>query len=121
MEAFVTARAATARLPRLIPPPVRRDESPFARMTVSMEFTRRPTYAVVQQNGPAASGDRVIHWVDLHAVFPDGPVRPIRQDRVLNRVETRFYISVQAPSDNPWCRSVQSPRPRRCARRIGRT
>ena len=33
---------------------------------MSMEFTRRPTYAVVQQSGPARSGDSVIHWVDLH-------------------------------------------------------
>ena len=70
LEAFVTARAATARLPRLLPPPVGRDESVFARTTVSMEFTRRPTYAVVQQSGPARSGDRVIHWVDLHT----GPI-----------------------------------------------
>jgi len=96
MEAFVTARAATARLPRLIPPPVRRDESPFARTTVSMEFTRRPIYAVVQQNGPAASGDRVIHWVDLHS----GPITwQIRDQAGLHSVTEilhRAYISAIA-------------------------
>jgi hypothetical protein len=66
LEAFVTARAATARLPRLIPPPVGPHESLFARSTVSMEFTGGPTYAVVQQSEPARTGDRIIHWVDLH-------------------------------------------------------
>jgi hypothetical protein len=35
-----------------------------------MEFTCRPTYAVVEQSGPARSGDRIIHWVDLHT----GPI-----------------------------------------------
>jgi hypothetical protein len=31
-----------------------------------MEFTYRPTYVVVPQSGTARSGDRTIHWVDLH-------------------------------------------------------
>jgi hypothetical protein len=35
-----------------------------------MEFTGRPTYAVMQQSGPARSGHRIIHWVDLHT----GPI-----------------------------------------------
>ena len=42
-----------------------------------MEFTGRPTYAVVQQSGPARSGDRVIHWVDLHT----GPITWQIRDR----------------------------------------
>jgi hypothetical protein len=35
--------------------------------TVGMEFTRRPTYAVVQQSGPARNGDRVINWLSVCA------------------------------------------------------
>jgi hypothetical protein len=66
LEAFVTARSAAAQLPRQIPPPPRRYESVFARPMVAMEFTGRPTYAAVQQSGPARAGYRVIHWVDLH-------------------------------------------------------
>ena len=71
-----------------------------------MEFTYRPTYVVVPQSGQARSGDRAIHWVDLHtgaitwqirdqaglhsatellrqvyitavAVFPDGPAHAL--------------------------------------------
>jgi len=54
------------RVPRLLPPPVGPHESVFARPTVAVEFTGRPSYAVVQQGGPARSGGRVVHWVDLH-------------------------------------------------------
>jgi hypothetical protein len=44
---------------------------------VGMEFTGRSTYAVVQQSGPAHSGDRIIHWVDIHA----GPITWQIRDR----------------------------------------
>jgi hypothetical protein len=96
LEAFVTARAATARLPRLLPPPVNPHESVFARPTVGMEFTGRPTYAVVQQNGPARSGDRAIHWVDLHT----GPITWQIRDRAglssATEILHRAYISAIA-------------------------
>jgi hypothetical protein len=35
-----------------------------------MEFTYRTPYAVVPQTGTARTGDRAIHWVDLHT----GPI-----------------------------------------------
>lgn len=55
LEAFVTARAATARVPRLLPPPVGPHESVFARPTVSLEFTGRPSYAVCNKADPPAA------------------------------------------------------------------
>jgi hypothetical protein len=96
LEAFVTARAATARVPRLLPPPVGPHESVFARPTVAVEFTGRPSYAVVQQSGPARNGGRVIHWVDLHT----GPLTwQIRDQAGLNSVTEvlhRAYTSAIA-------------------------
>jgi hypothetical protein len=78
LEGFVTARAAIAQVPREIPPPASVYESSFARPTVAIEFTGRPTYAVVQHSGPARTGDRVIHWVDLHM----GPITWQIRDQV---------------------------------------
>ncbi|HUO39936.1 MAG TPA: hypothetical protein VMU34_19785 [Mycobacterium sp.] len=66
LEGFVAARGAAAQLPREIPPAAPSYDTPFARPIVAMEWTRRPAYAVVAQNGPAKTNDRVIHWIDLH-------------------------------------------------------
>ena len=67
LEGFAAARQAAARLPREIPTPPPAAQSPqFARPIVAMEFTYRPTYVVVPQSGTSRSGDRTIHWVDLH-------------------------------------------------------
>jgi hypothetical protein len=96
LEAFVTARGAIARLPRLIPPPAGPHESTFARPIVGLEFTRRPTYAVVQQQGPARTGDRIIHWVDLHM----GPITWQIRDRAglagATDILQHAYTSAQA-------------------------
>jgi hypothetical protein len=70
LEGFGAARQGSLRLPREIPPPPSMAEARFARSIVAMEFPYRPTYVVVPQSGPARSGDREIHWVDLHT----GPI-----------------------------------------------
>jgi hypothetical protein len=70
LEGFAAARQGVARIPREIPPPPIGSAPRFARPIVAMEFTYRPTYVVVPQSGTARSGDRMIHWVDLHT----GPI-----------------------------------------------
>jgi hypothetical protein len=105
LEAFTAARQAAATIPRKIPPPSV-TEPQYARPIVAMEFTYRTTYVAIPQSGLARSGDRTIHWVDLHtggitwqirdqaglrsatellrqvyitavAVFPDGPAHAL--------------------------------------------
>src|SRR5262245_41420606 len=66
LEAFATARAAMARVPRQITAPAAPPYAPFARTTLSIEWTRRPAYCVVPQSGPNKSNGAIIHWVDLH-------------------------------------------------------
>jgi hypothetical protein len=70
LEAFATARAAIARVPREILAPSTPPYEPFARTTLSIEWTRRPTYCVVPQSGPNKSHSAIIHWVDLYC----GPI-----------------------------------------------
>lgn len=70
LEAFLAARQAAVRVPREIPIPASPNECRFARPIVGMEWTYRPTYAVVPQSGRARTADRVVHWVDLHT----GPI-----------------------------------------------
>jgi hypothetical protein len=77
LEAFAAARQAVARVPREIPPPTI-SAPQFARPIVAMEFTYRPTYVVVPQSATARSGDRTIHWVDLHT----GPITWQIRDQV---------------------------------------
>ena len=66
LEAFSAARAAMARVPREIPPPAKLLDEPFARTTLAVEWTRRPTYAVVPQSGPSKAGGNILNWVDLY-------------------------------------------------------
>jgi hypothetical protein len=66
LEAFATARNAIARLPRLIATPATPPYAGFARTTLSIEWTRRPSYCVVPQSGPGNSNGAVMHWVDLY-------------------------------------------------------
>ena len=70
LEAFATARAAIARVPREIPAPVAPPYEPFARTTLCIEWTRRPAYCVVPQSGPNKTNSATIHWVDLYC----GPI-----------------------------------------------
>jgi len=66
LEAFSAARAAMARVPREIPAPAIPFDEPFARTTLAVEWTRRPTYAVVPQSGPSKTGGNILNWVDLY-------------------------------------------------------
>ena len=66
LEAFSAARAAMARVPREIPPPATPLDEPFAPTTLAVDWTRRPTYAVVPQSGPSKSGGNILNWVDLY-------------------------------------------------------
>jgi hypothetical protein len=70
LEAFAAARAAIAQVPREILAPAAPPYEPFARTTLAIEWTRRPTYCVVPQSGPNRSNNTIIHWVDLHC----GPI-----------------------------------------------
>jgi hypothetical protein len=70
LEAFATARAAIARVPREISAATTPPYEPFARTTLAIEWTRRPTYCVVPQSGPIKAGTAVNHWVDLYC----GPI-----------------------------------------------
>lgn len=70
LEAFAAARAAMAQVPREIPAPAAPPYEPFARTTLAIEWTRRPTYCVVPHSEPNKLNTAVIHWVDLHC----GPI-----------------------------------------------
>ena len=92
LEAFAAARQAAARLPREIPIPPPVAESRFARPIIAMEFTYRPTYVAVPQSGPARTGDRIIHWVDLHT----GPITwQIRDQAGLRSATERAHPRAQ--------------------------
>ena len=64
--AEVIVRAAMARVPREIPAPAKTLDEPFARTTLAVDWTRRPTYAVVPQSGPSKAGGNILNWVDLY-------------------------------------------------------
>jgi hypothetical protein len=66
LEAFATARGAMARVPRLIVAPTTPPYAGFARTTLSIEWTRRPSFCVVPQSGPGKTDGTVTHWVDLY-------------------------------------------------------
>src|ERR1700704_517456 len=70
LEAFAAARAAMARVPREINAQATPPYEPFARTTLAIEWTRRPTYCVVPQSGPTKAGTKVTHWVDVYC----GPI-----------------------------------------------
>jgi hypothetical protein len=69
LEGFLAARQAAATVPHKIPPPSVTAPR-YARPIVAMEFTYRTAYVVIPQSGEARSGDRTIHWLDLHT----GPI-----------------------------------------------
>jgi hypothetical protein len=80
LEAFATARAAMARVPREINASATPPYEPFARTTLAIEWTRRPTYCVVPQSGPNKMGTAITHWVEVYC----GPITfQIRDQRGL--------------------------------------
>ncbi len=78
LEAFAAARAHMARLPREIPAPPQDLDDACVRVTLSMEWTRRPDYAVVTQSSLNKLKNRVLHWVELYT----GPITWQIRDQV---------------------------------------
>jgi len=70
LEAFAAARAAMAQVPHQIPAPAAPNYEPFARTTLSIEWTRRPTYCIVPKSSRNKLNTTVIHWVDRYC----GPI-----------------------------------------------
>jgi hypothetical protein len=70
LEAFAAARAVMARVPRELNASATPPYEPFARTTLAIEWTRRPSYCVVPQSGPGKSNGATKHWVDLYC----GPI-----------------------------------------------
>lgn len=68
LEAFAAARGHMVNLPRQLPTP--RTDTEFARVTLAIEWTRRPEYAVVAQTAPNKLDNATVHWLDLYT----GPV-----------------------------------------------
>lgn len=67
LEAFAAARGQMIRVPDVIPTP-RPDahQGPDARIALSIEWTRRPSYAVVAQSALNKLKTARLHWVELH-------------------------------------------------------
>jgi hypothetical protein len=53
-------------VPREIPSPAELADEPFAHTTTAVEWTRRPSYAVMTQAGPSRLGAKVVHWAELY-------------------------------------------------------
>jgi hypothetical protein len=80
LEAFAAARGAMVQVPRELPAPALPPHLPFARTTLAIDWTRRPTYCAVPQSGPNKVNNTTTHWVDLHC----GPITfQIRDQRGL--------------------------------------
>ncbi len=80
LEAFTAARGHIARIPREIPAPAADPDEPFLRTSLSIEWTRRPSYAVSAQMTLNHKRDHIIHWTELYT----GPITwRIRDQRAL--------------------------------------
>ena len=70
LEAFTAARGHLAQVPREIPAPHAAFDEPAARVALSIEWTRRPEYAVVAQSALNKLRTAKLHWIDLYT----GPI-----------------------------------------------
>ena len=70
LEAFAAARTKTVRVPREIPAPPQDFDEMFARPTLAVDWTRRPTYAATTESARSRGGSKTVHWVELHT----GPI-----------------------------------------------
>jgi hypothetical protein len=77
LEAFAAARAQMIDLPRQIPATHADSDNPGARVVLSIEWTRRPAYAVVAQSALNKVKTAQIHWIDLYT----GPITWQIRDR----------------------------------------
>jgi hypothetical protein len=69
-EAFAAAGGHISTIPREIPSPRSDLGEPGARFALSIEWTRRPRYAIVAQSAPNKLKTGRIHWIDLYT----GPI-----------------------------------------------
>ncbi|PJD99422.1 hypothetical protein [Mycobacterium sp.] len=65
LEAFAAARGQMSHLPTQMPTAGANPPDGDARITLSIEWTRRPSYAVVAQSAPNRIKTATVHWVDL--------------------------------------------------------
>jgi hypothetical protein len=70
LEAFAAARGHLNHLPTEIPTVPAGLDEPCARATLSIEWTRRPDYAVVPQSGLNKLKSTRVPWIDLYT----GPI-----------------------------------------------
>ena len=77
LEAFAAARGQMIHVPGQIPSPQTDPQDPHARVVLSIEWTRRPTYAVVAQSALNKLKTARIHWIDLYT----GPITWQIRDR----------------------------------------
>ncbi|MCV7034828.1 hypothetical protein H7H69_11550 [Mycobacterium heckeshornense] len=70
LESFAAARGHMAQVPREIPAPRTDLDGHPAKVALSIEWTRRPEYAVVAQTGLNKLKSAAVHWIDLHT----GPI-----------------------------------------------
>jgi hypothetical protein len=90
LEAFAAAGGHIAAVPHEIPPPRGNLPDTDTRVALSIEWTRRPRYAVVAQSARNKLNTGQVHWIDLYT----GPITwQIRDQvallstlRLLNRV-----------------------------------
>lgn len=70
LEAFAAARGQMGQIPSQIPTPRTELHDIEARVALSIEWTRRPTYAVTAQSAINRAKTAQIHWIDLYT----GPI-----------------------------------------------
>lgn len=78
LEAFAAARGQMVHIPTEIPATLTNMPEIEARVALSIEWTRRPSYAVVAQSGLNRPKTATIHWVDLFT----GPITWQIRDKV---------------------------------------
>jgi hypothetical protein len=66
LEAFAAARGHMASIPSRIPTPRTEQRDIEARVALSVEWTRRPAYAVTAQSTLNRVKTERIHWIDLY-------------------------------------------------------
>lgn len=118
LEGFATARAALTLIPRVTPPAATSLE-PFARATVSIDWTRRPAYAVVPRQELAKNKAREIRWLDLHMgpvtfqiLDQTGCLSAIALLRTAHHTATRVFLDGPDYADDPTLRTYTPPEAR---------
>jgi hypothetical protein len=130
LEAFAAAGGHIATVPREIPTPPADLPAPDTRVALSIEWTRRPRYAVTAQTGRNQLGT-TLHWIDLYT----GPITWQIRDQIALLSTMRLLTQVHqtaiavfddgklyaadptSPDYHPGPAVVAKPRARRAQRR----